>query len=275
MEAGAWWGVLIHSLLQSLIQATTSVYRYLFLDSYPYLIYTRCLFPYLYPHQYLNLYQTRIYIIFFSLFIIKHWCARHRGFPFADWRSSWLHETCRQLGSQAPSTQWCSPWSHQSLGGVLSTEVVKGDGSSALIFRVETHLQLYLFSRNIQTRQIYKIRPQCCKLLLVWSFPIWAKKKKKKSFILSCRDVQNWQVWWGCVTFGGPLMACHTIWPIFYLLKIILFIYLFLSMLGLHYCEGVFSSGGKQRLLWLRCTSLSLQGLLSWWNGGSWACGLL
>ena len=70
-------------------------------------------------------------------------------------------------------------------------------------------------------------------------------------------------------------MTCHTIWPIFYFFKIILFIYLFLSMLGLHYCEGVFSSGGKQGLLWLRCASLSLQGFFLWWNRGSRACGLL
>ena len=58
------------------------------------MIYTRCLYPYLYPHQYLSLYQTWIHIIFFSLFIVKHWCARLGGSPSAGWRISWLQGTC-------------------------------------------------------------------------------------------------------------------------------------------------------------------------------------
>ena len=82
------------SFTHAFIQATTSVYIYLFLDSYPYMIYTRCLYPYLYPHQYLSLYQTWINIIFFSLFIVKHWCARLGGSPSAGWRISWLQGTC-------------------------------------------------------------------------------------------------------------------------------------------------------------------------------------
>ena len=142
-----------------------------------------------------------------------------RGIPVC-WLEKFLTSGNLHNWEVKHGTRWCSPRSHQGLGGVLSTEVVKGDGSSGLIFRVETLLELYLFSQNIQTSQIYKIRPQCLKPLLLWFFPIWAKKKKKKkSFILSCRAVQSWQVWWGCVTSGGSLMGCHTIRPIFFVLK--------------------------------------------------------
>ena len=109
------------------------------------------------------------------------------------------------------STPWCSPRSHQGLGGVWSTEVVKGDGFSGLIFRVETLLELYLFSQNIQTRQIYKIRPQCLKSLLLWSFPIWAKKKKKILPLVMPRCSELTSVMGKCNFWGIPNgMSHHT-----------------------------------------------------------------
>ena len=197
-----------------------------------------------------------------------------RGIPVC-WLEKFLTSGNLHNWEVKHSTRWCSPRSHQGLGGVLSTEVVKGDGSSGLIFRVETLLELYLFSQNIQTSQIYKIRPQCLKPLLLWSFPIWAKKKKKKKILHlvmpCCSELTS--VMAMCNFWGIPYgMSHHT--ANFLCFKIILFIYLVLTVLGLHCWEGVFPSCGEQGLLWSWCTSLSLQSLLSLWNRGSRASGL-
>ena len=63
-----------------------------------------------------------------------------------------------------------------------------------------------------------------------------------------------------------PLAASILLMPFFFLFQsflfffklIYLFIYLFLAVLGLHFCARAFSSCGKRGPLFIRCTGLSL-----------------